>query len=215
MKPAVLTTHRSKKVVKALRPESQCGVQRTGIGGRNVDSGGAGGSGAADDAGAGPGGVGGSGATDDDWKAGCGGGTGLRAVVAAAGGSADIRRRMSCPAVCSLAMSRAICSWPAASCSTLCRTAARSCAIVASCCDSGAVGAVDAAVSDAVGAGATICPDATCGMVAACGADAATAGGLGCSTAISRPDGGSMAGGDNNQLSCGAALAIICLAVSP
>jgi hypothetical protein len=89
----------------------------------------------------------------------------LCAVVAAAGGSADILRRMSCPAVCSLAMSRAICSWPAASCSTLCLTAARSCTIVASCCNSGegAVGAGDAAISDAVGATAPACADAACG----------------------------------------------------
>ena len=71
------------------------------------------------------------------------------------------------------------------------------------------MGAVDAAVSDAVGATTPACGDA------ASGADASTGGGLGCSMAILRPDGGFIAGGDNNQLSCGAAFAIICLAVPP
>ena len=58
---------------------------------------------------------------------------------------------MTCPAACSLAISRAICSWPAASFSILCRTAARSCAIVSSSCNSGerAVGEAEAANEDA------------------------------------------------------------------
>src|SRR5712691_11752095 len=47
---------------------------------------------------------------------------------------------MSCSAGCTLAMSRVICSWPAASCSTLCRTAARSRAIASSCWRSGEAG---------------------------------------------------------------------------
>jgi hypothetical protein len=71
------------------------------------------------------------------------------------------------------------------------------------------VGAVEAAVSDAVGSTAASCAGI------ACGAGTSTAGGLGCSAAISWSDGPFVALSDNNQLSCGAQFAIICLAVPP
>jgi len=63
-----------------------------------------------------------------------GGGTGLRAGAAAGcSEGAEILLRISCSAACSLVLkSRVICSWPAASWSTLWRTAARPSEIVLS-----------------------------------------------------------------------------------
>ncbi len=99
----------------------------------------------------------------------CGGTcTGLRAGAAAGcGGGAEILWRMPCSA---LAMLRAICSWPAASRSMLCRTAARSRAIASSCCGSeeGPAGAIGATISGALCALGGVCA-ASC--VDTCSAD--------------------------------------------
>ena len=89
---------------------------------------------------------------------------------------------------------RPLSSLQAVSCSTLCRKAARSCAIADSCCSSGAgaLGAGDAAVS---AASAQPLHLRQCCLRRG----AATAAGLGCSTAISRPDGGWSPAATTNQ----------------
>jgi hypothetical protein len=67
------------------------------------------------------------------------GGADLRAGAGAAAGRGgpETLSRISCSVACSLAISSVICCWAAASCSTLCRTAARPSDIALSCCTSG------------------------------------------------------------------------------
>src|SRR5262245_48247653 len=83
-----------------------------------------------------------------------GGDADLRAGAGAAvgRGSAETLSRISCSVACSLAISSVICCWVAASCSTLCRSAARPSDIALSCCTSGegVAGTVGATMSGAV-----------------------------------------------------------------
>src|SRR5215813_13050480 len=99
----------------------------------------------------------GGGAGGADLRAGAGAGVGR--------GGAETLSRISCSVVCSLATSSVICSWAAASCSTLCRSAARPNDIALSCCTSGE-GVAGAVGADMLGA---VCLGAVCAAV--CGAN--------------------------------------------
>ena len=170
------------------------------------------------------------GSADETCGAACGGIGGLRAGAAAAcGGDADVLC-LDISTACSLAMSRDICSWRAASCSTLWRKAPISRATVSSCCWSGdgAAGAAGAAMFAAVCSGA-VCATGMAGGVsvaagamgaacaaAGCGADASNAGAeAACPVAAAGPGAWFVTGRDEIQASCGTLFAIISLAAPP
>src|SRR5882672_5530992 len=87
------------------------------------------------------------------------------AGAAAGRGGVETLSRISCSVACSLAISSVICCWAAASCSTLCRTAARPSDIALNCCTSGegVAGAVGATMSGAVWATACGANQRSCG----------------------------------------------------